>query len=285
MTHDPRLTPARADLAAEALRGQIEAPRYVMPEPYRIAAPVVPLRPRPDTSLPPDTELLFGEGVGVLDVADNWAWVQSALDGYVGYLPADSLRPATEPEPSHRVRTLTAQAYAEPRLKSPASGTLVFGARFPVTEIRDGYARVGEALWMPEPQIVLLDHAERDWVAIAEMFLGVPYVWGGRSSRGLDCSALVQLARQGAGHTDCPRDSDMQAADLGVTLAEGAPMQRGDLIFWKGHVGILVDPLRLLHANAHHMAVTLEPLAGAVQRIEAAGDGPVTRRARLDAAP
>ena len=159
-----------------------------------------------------------------------------------------------------------------------------YGARLCVRSIEDRHARLADGHFIPVPQIAPLDVPTTDWVAEAERFLGVGYVWGGRSSWGLDCSALVQLARQAAGF-ECPRDSDMQAEGLGRTLPDQAPLQRGDLIFWKGHVGIMSSAETLLHANAHHMAVTTEPLAEAIQRIEAAGDGQVTRRARLDAAP
>ncbi len=278
---DPRLTLARADLAAEALRGQVNADRYAAPVRHRLATPVAPLKRRPDDSLAPDTELCFGEPFDVLDIADDWAWGQCAPDGYVGYVRADMLRPDNGPEPTHRVATLTAQAYGAPKLKIPARGTLVFGAQVHVSGQQDGYAQVGDAMWIPEPQLMALDAGTGDWVCIAEQFLVVPYIWGGRSSRGLDCSALVQLSRQAAGH-DCPRDSDMQEAALGQTIDDPATLQRGDLVFWKGHVGIMTDAQVLLHANAHHMAVAMEPLAQAVARIDGAGDGQPTRFVRLD---
>lgn len=282
MNHDRRLTPARGDLAAAHLREAIAAPRYAEAQNCRISVPVAPLRPRPDPAAALDSELLFGEDFAVYDRADGWVWGQSALDGYVGYLPETAVTGA-EGAPTHRVETHAATTYALPALKSPPTGTLPYAARLTVLEEKGGHARIGPDCWVPLPQVASIDATAPDWVAVAETLIGVPYIWGGRSSFGLDCSALIQLARQAAGH-ECPRDSDMQAAALGETLAPDAQLQRGDVIFWPGHVGVLLDGERLLHANAHHMAVRTEPLDGAIRRIAAAGDGEVTRRARLDAA-
>ena len=282
MSFDRRLTPARDDLAAAHLRGTIDAPRYVDPTRHRIAVAVAGLHPDPSGTSVQDTELLWGEDFDVYDRADGWAWGQSALDGYVGYVAEAALSPADDPAPDHVVTTLGASTYARPALKTTITGRLPFGARITVVEAADGYERIGPDRWIPSPQIRPAAEHPKDWVAVAELFIGVPYVWGGRSSWGLDCSALIQLSRQAAGHV-CPRDSDMQQAGLGDTLSPDDPLRRGDLIFWRGHVGVMLDGERLLHANAHHMAVAIEPLANAARRILAAGDGEVTRRARLDA--
>lgn len=276
---DRRLTFARPDLADAALEGMVAASRFAVPETRRVIAPVVSLLPEPDIACAPDTQLLYGETVRVLETTVSWAWVQSVLDGYVGYLPATALGPDGE-APTHAVATLGAQVYAAPELKRPVEATLPFGARVSVVEETASHARIGPGLWVPRPQLRPLATPAPDWVAVAETFLGVPYVWGGRSSEGLDCSALVQLARQSGGF-DCPRDSDMQEA-TGATLAQDGPFRRGDLVFWKRHVGIMLDEARLLHANAFHMRVVVEPLAEAVRRIAAADGGPVTRAARLD---
>jgi len=198
-----------------------------------------------------------------------------------GFLPVAGLMHANGAAPTHRVRTLGAQHYTGPVLKSAPAGTLPFGARVTVTGRRDGFARLDTGLWMPEAQLAPVDEPEPDWVATAERFIGVPYVWGGRSSMGIDCSALVQLALQ-ASCIECPRDSDMQEGALQRTLRRNAALRRGDLIYWPGHCGIMTDGAMLLHANARHMAVTTEPLAAVVQRIEASGDGAITLRVRLD---
>lgn len=280
MSFDRRLTPARPDLAARHLEGQVEAARFADPLPHRITAVAAPLRPTPDAAAGLDSELLHGEDFAVYDIADGWAWGQAALDGYVGYVPAGALAPADGPAPDHHVRTQWASVYARPMLKSPPAGALPFRARVAVAERRDGFARIG-GTWVHARQIAPLDASEPDWVAVALRFLGAPYVWGGRSPAGIDCSGLVQVARQAAGHA-CPRDSDMQATELGHALAAGDPLRRGDLVFWRGHVAVMIDETRIVHANGHFMETVVEPLALAAARIEAAGAGVITCRRRID---
>lgn len=280
MKLDRRLTPARPDLAARHLAGTVPATRFADPTPCRVTAPSAPMRPAPDPAAPFDTELLHGEEVAVYEIAGPWAWAQSALDGYVGYLPADSVACTEASAPTHRVATLWANLYARPALKSAPVGALPFAARVAIDDERDGFARIAPETWASIRHLAPLAVAEADWVAVAEHFIGTPYLWGGRSPVGLDCSALVQLARQSAGFA-CPRDSDMQA-ELGRELAPADLLRRGDLVFWGGHVAITLDHVRIVHANGHHMATIVEPLTDAVSRIDAAGGGPITRRARLD---
>lgn len=280
---DRRITPARADLAAEKLRGEVDVERFVAPRPCMIVRDRVPLRPQPDPAASFDTVLLFGEPFEVYDIADGWAWGQSGLDDYVGYLPAASLIPAADAAKTHAVQALGCQTYREPKLKIPPIGTLPFAARVRVTQTRDGYGQLASGAWAPLALLRPLDQPADDWVSVAEQFLGVPYVWGGRSSSGIDCSGLIQLSLQAA-NVECPRDSDMQEAALGKSLGAKSALTRGDLIFWRGHIGVMLDAETLLHANAHHMAVTREPLADATDRITQNGDGEITRRARLDAA-
>lgn len=281
----PRLVAARADLAAESLRGRIAAPRYSVPEAARVVVPVAPLLRAPAGSL--DTELLFGEPFEVLDRAEGHAWGRAPLDGYVGYVPEACLG-APGPEPTHRVSALRSHVYPEPNIKTRPLGWLPFGARVAVAEAvpeaGEKFAPLASGGFVPVPHLAPLDRPAADWVAEAERFLGIPYLWGGRSTAGCDCSSLVQLSRQAAG-LPTPRDSDMQEAALGDTIGGNVALRRGDLIFWIRHVGIMLDGERLLHANATHMATVIEPLAVAEPRIEAAGNGVVTRRARLDATP
>ena len=284
MKLDPRVTPVRPDLAADGYARIAKAERYVAPDFCRVSASRSFLHRAPADDAPVDSELLFGEPFSVLETKDGWAWGQSGVDQYVGYVRAEALTEAKPGRMTHRVHALCSQIYPEPKLKTAPLKNLSFGSQLCVTEQSGGYARVGQDAWVPEQHLVRIDSPVRDWVAVAERFLGVPYVWGGRSSWGLDCSALVQLSRLTVMSGEpFPRDSDMQESLLGTALAPDARLQRGDLIFWKGHVGIMQDRDILLHANAHHMAVTTEPLAEAIERIEAAGDGKVTRRARLDA--
>lgn len=279
----PRLIPARPDLAAAHLEGSIDATRFATATRQQITCAVAPLLRVPDGDASLDTQLLFGELFDVYEIRpDGWVWGQSVLDRYVGYLPPGCL---SDPVASatHRVVTLHAQTYAAPTLKLPPKTTLGLGALVAVSTVEAGYAQVATGGWIAEDHLRPLDQTGPDWVSVAERFVGVPYVWGGRSSQGLDCSALIQLARQAAGF-DCPRDSDMQEAALGETLPPGTPPRRGDLVFWTGHVGVMVDAETLLHSTAHTMQTLREPLAQAVARIVRAEFGAVTRHARLDPA-
>ena len=276
---DRRLTPARPDLAALHLQGIVTAGDFSRGSLAQIARPFVNVHPEPDTATSPDTQLLRGETVQIYERAPGWAWIQALTDGYVGYVVEDALSDMPSRLHSHRVRTLGTNCYAHPKLKSPVFDYLPFGAELSVLEELDGFSRVDTGYWVPSQHLAEARSPASDWVAVAEMFLGVPYVWGGRTNLGLDCSALVQLARLAGGYR-CLRDSDMQYASEGVTLDEGDELHRGDLIFWRGHVGIMVDRENLLHANGYHMAVVRESLAEAVRRIAATEDSRVTRRAR-----
>lgn len=265
---DRRLHAYRADLADEKLRGRVDAPRYVKGEQRQVTAPVLPVRrgPRFDSTL--DTEALLGETVTVFDESEGWAWVQIARDGYVGYMPSEGLSHKIL-APTHRVAALRTYVYLEPDGKAPALGLLSLNARVTV-EAEDGkFLALAGGGYIPARHAVPEGALALDHVALAESFHGAPYLWGGRTSVGLDCSGLVQLAAEATGHF-CPRDADMQAAELG-TLVEPSALRRGDLVFWEGHVGIMTSADDLLHANAHHMAVELEPFVRARERIKAAG--------------
>lgn len=285
MSRDPRITPARPDLAAAHLAGTVAAARFVEPVGRIVCVPAAPMTATPDGAAPMTTQLLFGERLEVLEAEGLWAWGQAALDGYVGYVPAACL---DLPEmlgaaaPTHRVAAVSTHVYPEPQVRARPGAALTFGARVAVAgEAAAGWLGLASGGFVPARHLAPLDAVGADPVAAAETLLGVPYLWGGRSAFGIDCSGLVQVAMQAAGR-DCPRDSDMQAAALGRDLGPGERLRRGDLVFWKGHVGIMQSATRLLHATGAFMAVVSEPLAGARARIRAAGEGPVTRIARLD---
>jgi cell wall-associated NlpC family hydrolase len=270
---DPRLTPARADLAARHLEGKVPATRYVEGRVLEVIAPAAPLRrePRPDAAL--DTEALKGERVTVYDAnEEGWSWGQLAADGYVGWLPSAALAPPG-PAPTHKVAALRTLVFPGPSIKLPPLEALPLGATIAVAHVKDRMAVTASGAYLPAAHLVPLDSYEPDFVAVAERFVGVPYLWGGKTALGLDCSGLVQVALTASGIA-CPRDSDMQEAALGKRVAaagDPSDWQRGDLVFWKGHVGIVRDRTSLLHANAFHMAVAIEPLADALARISAAG--------------
>ena len=265
---DRRLNAYRPDLADETLKGVVEAARYVSGTPARIAVPVAGLRPRPDAGSGIDTELLFGEAVRVLDRADGWAWVKADFDGYVGYLPETAL--AAPGSATHRVAVPRTFAYTGPDLRTPVASPLSIGSR--LTVVGESETRGTRYLTLEGGQSVVAGHclpveapAGGDYVALAARFLETPYLWGGRSGFGIDCSALVQLSMMMAGRT-VPRDSDIQAAGLGTPVERGE-LRRGDLVFWKGHVAIMEDESTILHANGHTMSVAREGLDAAIERI------------------
>lgn len=270
---DPRVTPARADLAASRLRGKVEAARFVDGVVREVVEAVAPLRRAPQPDSPLDTEALQGELVTVYETTEEgWAWGQLDTDGYVGWLPANALRPPGAPR-THKVTALRTLAFPGPSIKLPPTGAPPLGARVAIARMQDMFAVTADGRFLPARHLAPLDWFEPDFVAVAERFVGTPYLWGGKTALGTDCSGLVQAALQSAG-MPCPRDSDMQEAQLGTPMpwsGEVAALRRGDLIFWKGHVAIVRDAATLVHANAFHMAVAVEPIAEAIARIRAAG--------------
>jgi cell wall-associated NlpC family hydrolase len=269
---DRRLNAIRDDLADAALRGSVAAPRFAEGVTRRVAASAAPVRRRPASDAPLDTQALHGETVRVFEEEEGWAWAQLQADGYVGYLPAADLAPEG-PAATHRVGVLRSFVFPGPDLKLPPLDHLPLGARVTVAGEQNGYAALAGGGFVHAGHLAPVEARAADFVAVAESMLGVPYLWGGKTPIGLDCSGLVQLSLAMAGIA-APRDSDMQEAGLGAILETDASLtglRRGDLVFWKGHVGIMTDPATLLHANAHHMLVAREKLAEAVARIAARG--------------
>jgi len=264
---DPRRHPFRRDLAAEALRGKVAARRYAAGEVRQVAHAASPLRGSPDPSAPWTTEALLGELATVYEEKEGWAWVQLQRDGYVGYLHAGALSTQVR-RITHRVRALGTFLYPRADIKSAPFMHISMNAGLTVAEMGSAFAKLEDGTFVPARHLAELDRFAPDFVAVGEAFLGVPYLWGGRTRLGVDCSGLLQLALH-AGGIACPRDSDMQLAELGSAVEVRADLEglmRGDLVFWQGHVGIMIDAFQLLHANAHHMAVVIEPLKTAVDR-------------------
>jgi cell wall-associated NlpC family hydrolase len=269
---DPRLTPARGDLAAKYLEGKVAAARFVSGATFEVTDAIAPVREKPSADAMLLTQALRGERVTIYDRnGEGWAWGQLDGDGYVGWLPDSAL---TKPvaAPTHRVSAIRTFAFPGPSIKLPPTETLVMGSWLAIAREDGAFAVTHQGWYLPKPHISEIGRNEPDFVAVAERFVGTPYLWGGKSSFGIDCSGLVQLALTSAG-IGCPRDSDMQQDALGRPLepAEAERLQRGDLIFWKGHVAIARDTTTIVHANAHHMATVIETTGAAISRIKEAG--------------
>jgi len=276
MKFDPRTTPARPDLAAQHLKGKVAAARFVAGIEREVLDAQAPVRREPSPDAPLDTEALHGERVTVYDEnGEGWCWGQLALDGYVGWIPANALR-APGPAPTHRVAALRTLVFPGRSIKAPPVDALSLGSRVAVRlPQRDDSGELTDltsGLFIPTRHLTPIASREADFVGVAERFVGVPYLWGGKTSLGIDCSGLVQIALSASGVV-CPRDSDMQEQALGAPLPteDVASLRRGDLIFWKGHVAIVRDGRSLVHANAFHMAVAIEPTIEALRRIAEAG--------------
>jgi cell wall-associated NlpC family hydrolase len=270
---DPRLTPARPDLAAKYLEGKVKATRFATGETFEISDAIVPLRGEPFSGASLLTQALKNERVTIYDRnEEGWAWGQLNSDGYVGWLPDRALsKPSAAP--THKITAVRTFAFPGPSIKLPPVETLMLGTTLTVLREDGAFAVTSDGWYLPLPHIGRIDRNEDDFVAVAERFMGTPYLWGGKSGLGIDCSGLVQVALNAAG-TGCPRDSDMQQDSLGRALdsMESKKLQRGDLIFWTGHVAIVRNADSIVHANAHHMATVIENTRDAIARIKAAGN-------------
>jgi hypothetical protein len=273
---DKRVTPAKPEIAALHLKGKVEAARFVEGQTVTAGIGRISLHAAPSGASEQVSEILYGEAFTIYERGDGWVWGQAERDGYVGYVVGGVLDVFQGPSgPNARIKALMAPVFSQPSIKSAIFDMLPLNAVLN-DDIRDGdFVQIGSHAYVHKQHVG--PSTDTDFVTVAEHFLGVPYVWGGRTAAGLDCSGLIQTALQAVGKP-APRDTDMMEKALGEKI--GAASQRGDLVFWKGHVGVMLDSVRLLHANAYHMLVAIEPLAEAVARIEKIA-GPETSARRL----
>jgi cell wall-associated NlpC family hydrolase len=259
--YDRRVTPARHDMAAVHLKGIVDVPAYRQGNLKMIAYPYSDVFSEPDVAGGLETQLLYGEPFMVYEEKDGWCWGQSLLDEYVGYVRGTDLE-QFEAHATHRVSHTRTYVYPEPCMKSAPVSLLSLNSRLHVErDAEDGFVEATAGGFVIKKHLTpLIQPASDDPSKWAEMMLSTPYLWGGRTTIGLDCSALVQMCLM-ACNIACPRDSDLQEATVGFRISPSEPLQRNDLIFWKGHVGMMVDGEHIIHANAHHMSVTKEPLA------------------------
>jgi hypothetical protein len=273
---DPRVTPANDRVAHVSVAADFPDLMPVEGERRGVAVPLADLRRRPEG--PRDRQAAMGEAFLALEDRDGWTFGTLVRDGYAGWIQTVKLGPRAEA--NHMVAVRGTHLYPAPDIKREPLAALSFGARFRIVSETDRFMETSAGAFLPKKHLRPLERPFRDPVTVAQLFFGTPYLWGGNSGTGIDCSGLVQAALLAAG-LSCPGDSDLQEAAVGEALAPGVPPQRGDLYFWKGHVAMAVDGETLIHANAHHMAVAYEPITAAIARIAAQGGGAVTSRKRL----
>ena len=271
---DRRLHAYRADLADARLRSQFNAASYVDGKPGHIICGTAVLRSVPDDKCPIDSELLYGENISIFERKDGWAWVQAETDGYVGYLKESTI--ATKlAVPTHFVTTLRTFIYPEPNLKAPPLHLISMNSPLRLTEKEHtGFRLLEEGGWVVAGHLSKFGNQDNDPCEIALQFNGTPYLWGGRTSLGLDCSALVQMSLLRCG-IKVPRDSDMQEKVIArPTTCQNdlSGLRRGDLVYWTGHCGVWIDSSRFIHANATDMAVTIQPLKHILEHVAEATD-------------
>lgn len=273
---EKRLNAYRNDLADIRLKGKVEAKVFREGGLMQMLAPIATLHRAPAFDAPQETQVLMGEIIRVFDVAEGWAWVQLEQDGYVGYMRAEFLNAKIHTQ-SHHVIVPSTVIYTKPNLKTQPVQFLPMNAKVAVTAVQDKFVELATGGFVFAEHLAPVAQVKSDFVWVAEQFLHTPYLWGGKSAHGIDCSGLVQVAFHMCGK-ECLRDADMQENDLGSPLLinnlDG--LKRGDLIFWDGHVGTMRDETTLLHASGHQMQVVSEPLQDVVAR-----NMPITKMKRL----
>lgn len=271
MMLDTRLNAYRNDLADVRLKGLVDSKSFCNGTAMQLIVPIATLHRAPKPDAPQETQVLLGETVSVFDVNDDWAWVQLERDGYVGYVQAEFLN-AEMHRPSHRISVTSTLLYRSASIKTQPVQFLFMNSEISVVGLQDGFFELATGGFIFAAHAVPISQFQTDFVGVAELLLHTPYLWGGKSAQGIDCSGLVQTSLNACGQ-NCLRDADMQELSLGQNLMinDLESLKRGDLIFWKGHVGIMRDAETLLHASGHQMMVVSEPLRTADDRTKAKG--------------
>ena len=280
--YDARTTPIRGDLADIKLAGRLFAPHYVVPKTYSCCVTTAALRVQPSHEAEAVSELLHGEMFAVLDISGDWAWGYCCHDAYLGYLPLASLGETSAV--TYVVSSRSALIFAAADIKSPVMGHMPMGAKLQAEQIEgeeanDNFLQTAGG-FVHVRHVQPIGNADTDTVALARRLTGAPYLWGGRSGDGIDCSGLVQMVLGIAG-IDTPRDTDQQMAVLGSDIADTDVLQAGDIVFFPGHVGIMTKATDMIHANAHWMQVKEEPLSDIIDRFDDDVERPVLARKRI----
>ncbi len=263
MIFDSRITPIRRDLASVSYRAIVKRKKYVKSKLAIVKSPFSPLYSNKGSKL--STQLLYGEACDVFEAKNGWSWIQSRRDNYVGYTPSINLTRKTY-KPNSKVISLRTIIYTKPDIKSPTKCYLSFNSLVEVSKIKGKYSYIKNLGWCPSLDLVNIKSSKFNHIDLSKLYLDTPYLWGGRDSMGIDCSGLVQNLHQ-INNKPFPRDTDMQEVFVTNEVKHEKYLKAGDLVFWKGHVAMMIDDFNIIHANAFHMKTAIEPLSIARKRI------------------
>ena len=263
MIFDTRITPIRRDLASTAYKAIVKRKKYVTAKLATVKSAFTPLYSNKGSKL--STQLLYGEECDVFETKNGWSWIQSRRDNYVGYTPTINLTRKIY-KPNSKVISLRTVIYTKPDIKSVTKGYLSFNSLVEVIKIKGKYSLIKNLGWCPSLDLVKIKSSKFNHIDLSKQYLDTPYLWGGRDSMGIDCSGLIQNLHQ-INNRPFPRDTDMQEIFVTNEVKYEKDLKAGDLVFWKGHVAMMIDNSNIIHANAFHMKTAIEPLSTAKKRI------------------